>query len=279
MARKRAASDARGRAQAQAQAWLRQFPFPGWGALALHALFVLAGNGVVLWLLHTQRLPGAGLILLVVLELLLLVVLARVLALPVPKAQWFEQPKPWREVLPLLAFLVVWAGGAYTLTLFVIGGWSDFLAYFRDPPAWHRTGLGWALGVTAVLALSGGIADYLRWRRIGPPYVSSLAPDAMARLLTLVFGAIPFAVPFFVVVLGGMKAVSAIAARARIDPGWSLAAALVVLLVAAAGIQWVGWLVSAGVGGWALGYVLAKCLSELAMLALPLLMREAAAGR
>lgn len=262
-----------------ARAWLRHFPFPGWPALGLHALAVLAGNGVVLWLLQSGRLPGAGLILLVVLEFILLLVLSRLLAWPVPRAQWFEPPQPWRKVLPLFAFLAVWAGGAYSITLVMIVGWADFLAYFRDPAAWHRTGLAWALGITALLAVVGGIGDLLRWRRLGPPYLSSLSMDTLARLLTLVFGAIPFAVPFFVVGLGGVKGVEYLAKRARVAPQQSLIVALAALAVAAIAFQVVGWLVASGVTGWALGYVLAKCLSELLVVAVPLVMREAAAGR
>ena len=265
--------------RADAQAWLRQFPFPGWPALCLHALFVLAGNGLVLWLLQSGRLPGAGLVLLVVLEFVVLFVLARLLAWPVPQAQWFEPPRPWREVLPLFAFLAVWAGGAYSITLVMIDGWGDFLAYFRDPSAWYRTGLGWALGITVVLAVAGGIGDYLRWRRSGPPYMSSGSMDVMARLLTLVFGAIPFAVPFFVVGLGGIKGVEYLAKRARVDPRRSILAGLAALAAATIAFQVVGWLIASGVTGWALGYVLAKCLSELLVVAVPLVMREAAAGR
>lgn len=273
------ASDGDTLTRADAQAWLRQFPFPGWAALGLHALSVLAGNGVVLWLLQSGRLPGAGLILLVVLEFILLMVLARLLAWPVPHAQWFEPPQPWRKVLPLFAFLAVWAGGAYAITLVMIDGWGDFLAFFRDPSAWHRTGLGWALGITATLAVVGGLGDLLRWKRRGPPYMSSLSMDTMARLLTLIFGAIPFAVPFFVVGLGGIKGVEYLAKRARVDPGQSLLAGVAALAVAAVAFQLVGWLIASGVTGWALGYVLAKCLSELLVVAVPLVMREAAAGR
>lgn len=265
--------------RADAQAWLRHFPFPGWPAMGLHALAVLAGNGVVLWLLQTGRLPGAGLILLVVLEFIVLFALIRLLAWPVPHAQWFEPPQPWGKVLPMFAFLAVWAGGAYSITLVMIDGWGDFLAYFRDPAAWHRTGLAWALGITAVLAIVGGIGDLLRWRRIGPPYFSSVSMDVLARMLTLIFGAIPFAVPFFVVGLGGIKGVEYLAKRARIDPRESILTAVAALAVAAIGFQVVGWLIAAGVTGWALGYVLAKCLSELLVVCVPLVMREAAAGR
>lgn len=263
-----------------AQAWQRHFPFPGWGALAFQALVVLAGNGLVLWLLATGRLPGAGLILLVVVEFALLMALANLAALPVPRAHRFEPPKPWREQLFLLGFLVVWAGGAYSLTLVMIDGWADFLAYFRDPRHWHATGVSWALGVTTVLALCTGLGDWLRYRAKGPPFMPALGLDVMSRLLTLIFGAIPFAVPIFSVFLGVAKGgESAVAAVRAQRPGRAAAiAGLVLCGVALLGAMFVV-LDRAGVHGWAIGYVMAKCAAELMVVAIPIVMREAAAGR
>lgn len=262
-----------------ARAWQRHFPFPGWGALAFQALVVLAGNALVLWLLASGRLPGAGLILLVVLEFALLFVFAHLAALPVPRAHRFEPPKPWREQLFLMGFLAVWAGGAYSLTLLMIQGWGDFLAYFRDASRWHATGLSWALGVTAVLALCTALGDWLRYRAKGPPFMPALGLDVMSRLLTLVFGAIPFAVPIFTVFLGGVKLTEWVAARAKQDSWLALAAPLAALGMGLAVYALVEWLLGAGVGGWAIGYVLAKCVSELLVVAIPIVMREAADGK
>lgn len=262
-----------------ANAWLRQFPFPGWVALGFQALVVLAGNGLVLWLLGSGRLPAAGLILLVLLEFVLLLVLAQLVALPVPRAHWFEPPKPWREQLFLLGFLTVWAGGAYSLTLLMIQGWGDFLAYFRDVSRWHATGLAWAIGVTALLALCTGLGDWLRYRAKGPPFISALGLDVMSRLLTVIFGAIPFAMPVFVVFFGGVKLAEWVFARARQGSPLAVGGALAALGIGFAVFSVVEWLVGAGVGGWAIGYVLAKCLSELLVVAIPIVMREAAAGR
>jgi hypothetical protein len=264
--------------RADAEAWLRQFPFRGWFALGLQALMVLASNGFVWWLLQTGRLPGAGLILLVVLEVVLLFALVRLLAVPVPIRDWFEPPRPWRETLPVLAFLVFWCAGAYGLTLVVISGWPDFLAYFRGGAPWVDTGVLYALAITAVLAVVGGVGDYLRYRRIGPPYMSSVATELMARMLTLIFGAIPFAMPFFVVTLGGFKGVEWIVGRARGAPGAALAGAAAMIAVGLGGFALIDWLIAGGTSGWAIGYVLAKTVSELLVVAIPLVMREVARG-
>lgn len=259
-----------------ARAWQRHFPFPGWGALAFQALAVLAGNALVFWLLASGRLPGAGLILLVVIEFVLLLALANLAALPVPREHLYEPPKPWREQLFMLGFLVVWAGGAYSITLLMIQGWGDFLAYFSDASRWHTTGLSWAIGATTALALFTAAGDWLRYRTKGPPYMPALGLDVMSRLLTLMFGAIPFAVPFFVVTIGGFKGVEYVFKRLGQKPGHSIAAGLAMLAVGYGGFAVIGWLISTGVSGWATGYVLAKCLSELMVVAIPLVMREAA---
>jgi hypothetical protein len=264
--------------RADAEAWLRHFPFRGWFALGLQALMVLASNGFVWWLLQTGRLPGAGLVLLVVLEVVLLFILLRLLALPVPTSDWHEPPKPWKETWPTLLFLVFWCAGAYGLSLLMIGGWPDFLAYFRGGAPWIDTGVLYALAITAVLAVVGGVGDYLRYRRIGPPYMSSVATELMARMLTLIFGAIPFAMPFFVVTMGGFKGVEWILRRARGAPRAALAGSAAMLAVGYGGFALVSWLIAGGTGGWAIGYVLAKTVSELLVLAIPLAMREVARG-
>ncbi|MCE3004516.1 MAG: hypothetical protein LW860_17720 [Xanthomonadaceae bacterium] len=278
MARKASTGDTLTRDDANA--WLRQFPFPGWTALGFQVVVVLAGNALVLWLLASGRLPGAGLILLVVIEFVLLFALAHLAALPVPRAHWFEPPTPWREQLFLLGFLAVWAGGAYSFTLLLIGGWPDFLAYFHDPGRWHATGLSWALGVTFVLALATACGDWLRYRRRGPPFMPALGLEVASRMLTLIFGAIPFAVPIFAAFIGVVKSAERIIAAARAKR-WTAAAAtlaaalggLVLLYTMFVALQ------RAGVNDWAIGYVMAKCVAELLVVAIPIVMREAAAGR
>jgi hypothetical protein len=196
----------------------------------------------------------------------------------VPISDWYEPPKPLRETWPALAFFVFWCAGAYGFTLLIIRGWPDLLAYLRGGAVWVDTGVLYALAITAVLAVVGGVGDYLRYRRIGPPYMSSVATELMARMLTLIFGGIPFAMPFFVVTLGGFKGVEWIVRRARITPGPALAVAAAMIAVGVGGFAVVSWLIAGGTSAWAIGYVLAKTISELLVVAIPLAMREVARG-
>jgi hypothetical protein len=179
-------------------------------------------------------------------------------------------------VLPVLGFLIVWCAGAYGITLLMVKGWADMLGFFRDPQQWLDSGLAYALAITAVLALLAGIGDLRRYRRIGAPFMSSISHDVMARMLTLIFGGIPFAMPFFVVTIGGFKTVEWLFKRARTDPAQSLFGAAAMLLVAAGGFALVSALIESGTHGWAIGYVLAKLLAELMVAVIPLVMRHVA---
>ena len=61
--------------------------------------------------------------------------------------------------------------------------------------------------------------------------LDTLAPAEVdaARYLTLIFGGIPFAMPFFVVVIGGFKAIEFLMRRARVAPGQSVLGALAMI--------------------------------------------------
>ncbi|HVF34382.1 MAG TPA: hypothetical protein VND91_03600, partial [Candidatus Saccharimonadia bacterium] len=83
--------------------YLRRFPAQGYAAVAFNLALVLASNGVVLWLLLSGRLRSAHLIMLVIVETLLLIMIARGAQQLVPRRDWSEQPKPWREVRGVLA--------------------------------------------------------------------------------------------------------------------------------------------------------------------------------
>ncbi len=264
--------------RADAQTYLKQFPFTGYLPWALHLLPVVASNGYVLWLMLQGRLSGPGLILIVVIETVLLTVLARLAALPIPRADWLEQPKPLKETLPLLLFLIVWCSGAYGITLLMIDGWPEMLRFTREPSIWIDSGVAWAIGITTLLALLTMVGDWTRYRRHGAPYIAALSHDVMARMLTLIFGAIPFAMPFFVVTIGGFKAVEWIAKRARHDPAHSALAGLAMLGVGWGGFLLVGQLIAIGTHGWAIGYLLAKLVSELMVAAIPLVMHIVASA-
>ena len=255
--------------------YLRRFPDRGLRGFAFDLALVLAANGIVAWFLASGRLAPAHLVALVATEAALLVVIASLAARAVPVRDWSEPPKPWRERWPVLVFALAWLGFAYALTITMIGGWPDFLA-LRRPGAWRGAGLHWPLAATALVALVHALGDLAHYRRHGAPYLSSTSHDALARWMTLLFGAIPFAVPFFVVAIGGIKLVERVLKRMRVEPGQSILTAGLMIACGYAGFAVIGWLASSGVSGWAIGYVLAKTLSEAAVAAIPLVMRHVA---
>ncbi len=262
--------------RADALAYLKQFPFHGPFAFGLSLLPVLASNGYLLWLMLQGRLTGPGLILIVVIETVMLTVLARLSALPIPRRDWIDQPKPWSQVLPVLAFLLIWCSGAYGMTLLFIHGWPEMLSYFQQSPVWLDSGVAYALALTLVLAIFPMVADWQRYKRVGPPFMASLGHDAMARLLTLIFGGIPFAMPFFVVVIGGFKLLEWIVLRAKRAPRTSALAAACMLAGAVSGFMLIEQLIQTEAHAWAIGYMLAKLVSELMVASIPLVMHVAA---
>lgn len=260
----------------EAQDYLRRFPAQGLGTVALNVALVLVGNGIVLWLLMSGRMQGAHLVALVMVETVLLIAFAHAAQVGIPQKDRVDEPKPWKERIGMLAFLLVWLGGAYGITLVVLEQWREFLALFQSKRAWLDAGLHWPLAWTLVLAVLHTIGDRVHYAARGGKFFSTASHDAMARMLTLIFGGIPFAMPFFVVTIGGFKAVEFIARKAKLDPAKSVAAGIATMVVGFGGFALVGRLIENEVGGWAIGYVLAKAVSELLVASIPYAMTEAA---
>ncbi|HET9485162.1 MAG TPA: hypothetical protein VFO79_14470 [Xanthomonadales bacterium] len=270
------ANDANTLTREDALSYLRRFPSQGKAVVAANLALVCSTNGVVFWLLMTDRLRSAHLIVLVVVEALLLVAIARASAARVPRRDWSEQPRPWRERAPVLAFALAWLGFAYGLTLLYVQGYADLFALLRSPAAWTAAGLHWPLLLTLATALVHASGDVAHYRRHGGPFLSSVSHDAMARWLTLLLGGIPFAMPFFAVAIGGFKGVEWLLERARVKPHESVLGAIAMLGVAWGSFALIGVLVSGGVAGWAIGYVFAKLIAELAVACVPLVMAHVA---
>ena len=259
-----------------ALAYLKRFPAQGIAGVAVNLLLVLATNAAVFWLLMDGRLRSAHLVALVALEAVLMILVVQVSIARVPDAHLDEPRKPWRERAPVLAFAAVWLLCAYGLTLVMIDGWRDAFELLRSADAWLDAGLHWPLALTLVTAIVHVAQDHAHYRRHGPPFISTVAHDALARWLTLLLGAIPFAMPFFAVVMGGIKGIEYLLKRAKIAPGQSVLGTLAVLGVAGLGFALVSALISNGVAGWAIGYVLAKLIAEAAVACVPLVMAHVA---
>ena len=255
-----------------ARSYLRRFPAQGAVQVGFNLGMVLVGNAIVFWLLLSGELREAHLIALVLIETALLIALSWLLQRAVPRADWSEQPKPWREKIPVLAFLLVWLGGAYGITLVVIDGVEDFFSLMRSADAWIESRLYLPVLYTLVFALIHAGGDMHHYRRHGGPFLSSVSQDAMARYLTLLLGGIPFAMPFFAVVIGGFKGIEFLVNRARHDLRTSLLGGLSMLAVGMGSFQLVGWLISSGVRGWAIGFVFAKLIAESLIVCIPLVM-------
>ena len=252
--------------------YLRRFPSQSRATVVLNLALVLAGNAIVLWLLVSGRLRGAHLIALLIAETVLLIVVAWIQQRMVPRRDWLEQPKPWRETVPVIAFVLVWLGGAYGITLALIDGYGDFLPLFHSLRAWRAAGLHWPLLATLVLALTHAVDDWRYYRARGGPFLSSVAFDAMARYLTLILGGIPFVMPFFVLVIGGFKGVEYVARKARSAPQQSFMAGAAMLAVMYGSFALIGLLISNDVAGWAIGFVFAKLIAEILIACIPLVM-------
>lgn len=262
--------------RADALSYLKRFPSQGRIAVAANVALVLANNTLVFWLLWSGKFRAAHLIALVMAEALLLIAMSMVLQRLVPQRDWLEQPKPWRERLPVLAFSIVWIGGAYAMTLVVVHGYRDFLALLLSPDAWFAAHLHWPLGATLIFALYHAANDLAHYRRHGGPFHSTVAYDAMGRFLTLLLGGIPFAMPFFAVAIGGFKGVEYIAKKAKVNPEQSVLVGLAMLGVAYGAFGVISLLVSNEVTGWAIGFVFAKLIAEVMIACIPLVMTQVA---
>lgn len=257
-----------------ARNYLRRFPAQGAVQVAFNLGMVLVGNAIVFWLLLNGELRAAHLIALVVIETVLLIAISWLLQRAVPRADWSEQPKPWREKIPVFAFLLIWLGGAYGITLVVTDGVADFFSLMRSADAWIESRLYLPVLYTLVLALVHAVGDMHHYRRHGGPFLSSVSHDAMARYLTLLLGGIPFVMPFFAVVIGGFKGIEFLVNRARRDLRTSLLGGISMLAVGIGSFQLVGWLIASGVRGWAIGYVFAKLIAESMIVCIPLVMAK-----
>lgn len=260
----------------EAQAWLKRFPAQGWGTFALNAASLLAGNGLVLWMMLSGRVRGAHLIALTFAEAIVLAALAWIVHLCVPRSAWTDQPKPWKERLGMFAFLMVWLGGAYSVSLLMIEGWPDFLALLRSPQPWIDSKLHWALGITTAIGIVHAVGDVGHWRAHGGQMLSSVSNDAGARWLTLILGGIPFAMPFFAASIGAFKGIEFVAKKFGAHPEQSVVVGLLMLAAAYGAFMLVGSLIASGVAGWAIGFVLARLIAETLIAAIPLAMSYAA---
>jgi hypothetical protein len=257
-----------------------RYPLGSRWELARPAGAVIAANFLTARALVRGEMRPWELVILVALEAAALSAIAWVQNFSVPpeaRADHDEKKTPIAQRLGALAFGLVWL-------IFVYG--LIFFAYLRETPDWGAvvrdpigflasSAIRWPLAVSVGGALLDAIADRQFWRLRGGTFISTPGFTAIARWLTLIFGGIPFFVPF----AAGAAVIAAVAKgiERRIGPrprAHGAIAAIPVLGIAL--FAGVGWLIRAGSLGWTIGYVSAKLLAELLLLGIPLLAGRAA---
>jgi hypothetical protein len=278
------ATTARGRKLASIAHWdalRRRYPVGSHWELLRQGSGVLAANLLVARGLVRGELRPWELVVLVALEAIAFSLVSWMQLLFVPKEARpeAEEKRPALVArLGTLAFGLFWLLCVYGLVFgFFLRDLSPFLAALREPLDYFRgSAIRWPLAVALASLALDALADRQHWRQHGGTFVSTPAFTAMARWLTLILGGIPFFVPFAAGGVGVAQLAKWMARRYGAPRGGKLPAAILVLPVLAIGLMMlVGWLMQAGALGWTIGYVSAKFLSEMLILAVPLIAERA----
>lgn len=249
-------------ARAFFDAWRKRFPARGRAALVIDLVGIVIANGVIVGLLASGRLSTVGLMLLIATECLVLLVLGRVATAWVPREHWLEPPPALGHLVALLAFLAVWGGIVYGVALTMLEAWPEFIAFFRSLEPWIASGIVYALGISLLLALIDHAVDWQHYRRHGPPFVSGAGMHGAARMLTLILGGIPVAVPAFAALFGSYQTVEFVVRHGRASPR-TAALAIAALVGGLSGLGILVWcLINLGVHPWAVGFLLGKISAE-----------------
>jgi hypothetical protein len=271
------------------QQMLRRYPLASPWGLAFQIGSTLASNALVVWLVASGRMTPFELVVLVALEALVLIGIAWLQKRSVPPAALDPDPLTKKDRLQTFAFLMVWLGGVYAFVFFgFVPSVPEMLGALRDPLAFLAgSALKWPLAITVATAAVDALQDAAHFRRHGGKFLSTPGFQGAARMLTLILGGIPFAVPFFGTVIGLKLAVEKIHARLTRDKDRPNRNALVVtlLVLAVAALVWTGatlldridLALQRGVAWWALCYGAAKFVSELFIVSLPLIATKAQA--
>lgn len=256
-----------------------RYPLGSRWELVRPATSVLAANLLTARALLRGEMRPWELALLVALEALALSAIAWVQTIGLPKDALPDEEGPKQTVaqrLGVLAFGLFWIACVYGLI---------FGFYVREMPDWHAlasaplaylatSAIRWPLAVSIGGALLDAIADRQFWRHRGGIFVSTPGFTALARWLTLIFGGIPFFVPFAVGVGLIAAIVKMLEKRFKTTPmtTWPIALFPLLTLVLFWGMS---HLIAAGVVGWTIGYIAAKLGAEILMLGVPLLAERA----
>lgn len=235
------------------------------------------GNLVTARLVVRGELRPWELVFLVALEALVLSLIAAIQVRFVPASARLEKPQPLAQRIPVLLFGLVWLGFVYGIILGAyVGDLKPLLAAARDPWTALRTSpVRWPFAIALLGAFADAIADWRHWRARGGPFLSTPGFNAGARWLTLFLGGIPFFVPIAGIGWAIATMVQRLERRKSGAAGSMGLQALLIPLLALGVFGTMGWLIHAGVLGWAIGYCSAKVASEALILFLPLIANRA----
>jgi hypothetical protein len=245
--------------------------------LVRQAAVMAFGNLVTARLVVRSELRPWELVFLVALEALVLSLIANIQVRFVPLSARLEKPQPLTQRIPVLLFGLVWLGFVYGIVLGAyVGDLQPFLAAARDPLGTLRTSpLRWPFAIALLGAFADAVVDWRHWRARGGPFLSTPGFNAGARWLTLFLGGIPFFVPIAGIGWAIATLVQRIERR-KTGPAGSLGLQALLIPALAIGVfGTMGWLIHAGVLGWAIGYCSAKAASEALILFLPLIAHRA----
>lgn len=261
-----------------------RYPLNSPWALVSPLLAALVANAMTAQLLISGRMTPFELVVLVALEALLLMGMAWLQTVGLPREALENNPMPMRQRLGVLGFGLFWLCGVYSIVFFaMVPSGEEILRAARDPVGFlSGSNLKWPLLVTALGAMFDSMRDAAHLRRHGGTLVSTPGLHGIARWLTLILGGIPFFVPFAALVFGLVhlgKSAYAFLIRRYGAPGGRMQILLMLMIPLAAwlvlnGVAWVGaWLepLIKGVGWWALCYVSAKFVAELFFISIPLI--------
>lgn len=256
-----------------------RYPLGSRWELVRPATSVIAANLLTGRALLSGAMRPWELVLLVALEAAAFSAIAWVQTIGLPPDALPDEEGPKQTLaqrLGVLAFGLFWIAAVYGLI---------FGFYLRELPDWSTlaaaplaylgaSAIRWPLAVSVGGALLDAIADRQFWRHRGGIFVSTPGFTALARWLTLIFGGIPFFVPFAVGAGCIAAIVKAVERRFKATPTTTWPIALFPLLTLL--LFWgMSHLIAAGVVGWTIGYVAAKLGSELLVLGVPLMAERA----
>lgn len=268
---------------------LRRYPLSSPWGLALQIGGTLASNGLVAWLVITGRMTPFELVLLVAIEALLLIGVAWLQKRSVPPEAVESDGMTRKDRLTTLGFLLFWLAGVYSFVFFgFVPSGAEILGALRDPVGFlSGSSIKWPLLITLTLAAVDAVQDRLHFARHGGMFYSTPGLQGAARGLTLILGGIPFAVPFFGVVIGLKLCVERLhgwLTRGVASNNWKafittlLGCAVLGLVFGGIALaDHVDRALASGVAWWALCYGAAKFVSELFIVCLPLIASKAKA--